>query len=87
MKYIVTVDDAGQEDIFLFPNRIHHDAMAEMLGHIKNQTHGNWKRIYRAPVAAGFVSPDNECYGHSETLNLKARPKDTDLLKTALSQS
>ena len=29
--------------------------MAESFEGIKNKTHGNWKRIYRVPVSAGFV--------------------------------
>jgi hypothetical protein len=80
MKYIVTVDETGTEDIFVFPKHIHHDAMAEMLEGIRNQTYGNWERIYRKPVAAGFINEKFECYGSSESLGVVSRKQDTQLL-------
>lgn len=80
MKYIVTRDESGNEEAFLFPRGIDHDAMAEVLARIKNQTHGNWKRVFREPVAAGFVDPSGRCHGRSETLGLPSRPEDTALL-------
>jgi len=80
MKYIVTKQSDGTEEIFLFPRKIDHDCMAEMLEHIRNQMHGDWKRVFREPVAAGFVE-DGECFGKSETLNLKSRPEDSKLLE------
>ena len=82
MKYIVTEDYDGNEEIFLFSKDINHDAMAEFLGYIKNQTHGNWIRVHRTPVSAGFVRNALECYGSSETLGLNSRPQDTALLKS-----
>ncbi len=85
VKYIVTIDENDREELFTFPRMVHHDAMAEMLGLIKNQTHGNWHRVRRMPVAAGFVNADNQCYGASETLGLIARPAlDSDLLRKQL---
>ena len=84
MKYIATKTEKGVEEIFTFPFAVHHDAMAEMLSHIRNQTHGQWKRVYREPISAGFVDSTGHCHGHSETLKLKARPGDTDLLKKQL---
>ena len=83
MKYIVTRDEDGREDIFVFPMRVHHDAMMESLRGIKNQTHGNWHRVFREPVSAGFVT-GSICHGNSETLNLSSRPEDTQLLKASL---
>jgi hypothetical protein len=80
MKYIVTCDKDGNEDLFLFPRSIHHDAMAEMLMHIKNQTFGNWERVFREPISAGFVD-GSRCHGKSESLGLESRPEDTILLK------
>jgi len=80
MKFITTRDEAGVEEVFVFPERIHHDAMAEVLGRIKNQTHGNWSRVMRRPVAAGWVDASWHCYGKSETLSMSARPEDTELL-------
>lgn len=79
MKFITTKDAEGREELFMFPSDIDHDAMAEVLGYIKNQTHGNWRRVFRKPVAAGFVS-GGKCHGKSETLGLSARPEDTALL-------
>lgn len=86
MKYITTCDDDGKEEIFLFPKSINHDAMAEVLGRIKNQTHGNWHRAHREPVAAGFVSADKKCFGRSESLGLDSRPEDTILLAKQMAQ-
>ena len=81
MKYIVTEDKNGKREIFTFPKSVDHDCMAEMLGHIKNQTGGNWERVRRQPISAGFVTPDNVCYGESYTLNLESwGEKDTELL-------
>ena len=80
MKFITTENEEGKEEIFLFPKNIDHDAMAEVLGRIKNHTHGNWRRVLRTPISAGFVSCDGKCHGNSETLGLQARPEDTILL-------
>lgn len=82
MKYICTEDDNGRQEIFLFPVTVNHSAIAEVLGCIRNHTHGNnWVRVGRIPVSAGFVNTDGACHGESITLNLKSRPeKDTELL-------
>lgn len=81
MKFITTKDENGKEEIFLFPRSIDHDAMAEMLERIKNHTHGNWRRVFRQPISAGFVDSKGVCGGKSETLGLAARPdEDTRLL-------
>lgn len=87
MKFITTKDENGIEELFAFPSRIHHDAMAEMLGHIKNQTHGNWKRVHRTPIAAGFVNASGQCNGRSETLGLDSRPQDSVLFAKQLSKA
>lgn len=87
MKYIVTKNEEGKEEIFVFPKAVNHDAMAEMLARIKNQTHGNWRRVTRTPVSAGFVRADGSCYGHSESLNLASRPEDAKLLALQLQAS
>lgn len=80
MKYITTEDENGKEELFLFPRGINHDAMAEVLGHIKNQTGGNWSRVRRMPVSAGFVDANGKCHGMSETLGLKSRTIDSEIL-------
>ena len=54
--------------------------MAESFEGIKNKTHGNWKRIYRVPVSAGFVDNDGNCFGKSESLSLESRKKEDTLL-------
>lgn len=72
MKYIVTEDENGVEDIFIFPAKVDHDCMAEMLARIKNQSWGNWERVYRRPIAAGFTD-GKTCWGRSETLNMDSR--------------
>ncbi len=75
------VDDNGLEDIFIFPRTIDHDCMEEVISRIKNSTTGNWERVWRRPISAGFVSPTGNCYGESITLDLKSRPdEDTKLL-------
>ena len=73
MKYIVTVREGNIEEMFVFPETINHDCMAEMISRIKNQSHGDWERICRTPIAAGFITTDGECYGRSETLGLDSR--------------
>lgn len=82
LKYICTKDSVGRLEIFSFPKSIAHDAMAEVLVGIKNQTTGDWRRIHRTPVSAGFISKDGVCFGRSFTLNLEAEEeRDTTLLK------
>ena len=81
MKYIVTEqpDADGLKEIFVFPEEVHHDCMAEAVSFIRNQSYGNWERIERKVVSAGFVR-GGECVGESETLGLKSDPEDTKLL-------
>ena len=82
MKYIVTVDEAGEELIFTFPSCINHDAFAEALECFRAFTTGKWERIHRWPISAGFIIA-GECSGGSETLGLSARETiDTKLYKS-----
>lgn len=75
MKYIVTKQkDTGIEEIFLFNDSINHDAFVESIVGIRSQTTGNWERIYRLPIAAGFFD-GLKCFGRSETLDLDSRKK------------
>lgn len=85
MKFITTRDEQGKEELFVFPRTVPHDAMAEVVGRIRNQMGGNWRRIRREPVSAGFVDAAGECFGHSETLGLSARPEDSVLLASQYS--
>ena len=79
MKYIVTRQPDGPEEIFIFPKAVHHDCMAEILGHIRNQSFSGWRRIHREPVSAGFIE-GGKCVGESESLGLRSRPEDSALL-------
>ena len=78
MKFIVTATEEGKEEMFLFPSVIQHDIMAEAVCAMKDKNYGNWKRIRRKPVAAGFVS-NGVCEGYSETLGMGSRPEDTGI--------
>jgi len=81
MKYICTKDEDGEEEIFTFPRSVDHDCMAEMLNKIKNHSTGNWKRVRRKPVSAGFVNDMGYCFGESITLDIKSRGDvDTEIL-------
>lgn len=79
MKYVVVHSDEAGEQLFIFPKSINHDEFAEVLSYIKQGDSQNWKRIFRAPIAAGFTD-GVKCYGLSETLRLKSRPGDAELL-------
>lgn len=81
MKYICIEDDDGKPEIIVFSNSINHDVMAESVERMKNQTHGNWERVIRSPVSAGFVTSDSKCHGRSESLGLDSRPEDTSILR------
>lgn len=79
MKYIVTKSNENKIEIFIFSRDIPHNVMAEAVSRMRNQTHDNWRRIDREPISAGFVE-GRKCVGESESLNLKSRVEDTELL-------
>lgn len=79
MKYIVTRDENGKEEIFIFPKKVHHDCMAEVLRKIRDQSYGRWNRVSREPISAGFYS-GGKCGGRSETLNLDSRGRLDEML-------
>jgi len=80
MKYIVTTQDAGMEEIFIFPESVPHNIMAESISHMRDQSWGSWERVTRKPISAGFIRW-GKCTGESESLSLKSRPdEDTRLL-------
>ncbi len=80
MKFITTTNEkTGEEEIFVFSSEIPHKVMAEAVEGLKNSAGPAWERVRRTPVAAGFVE-GGRCVGRSETLNLAARPQDTELL-------
>lgn len=80
MKYIVTTREDGIEEMFVFPDTINHDCMAEMLYRIKNHNGNGWKRVPRRPISAGFITVSGKCYGRSETLNLDSRGNEDTVL-------
>ena len=83
MKFITTKSETGKLEIFTFPREIDHDAFAEAIRRVRNQTRGEWRRISREPIRAGFVT-GGKCHGESETLKLKASDEDTALLAGVL---
>lgn len=83
MKYIVTEDNDGVKEIFVFPRNINHDCMAEALSGIRTAMCPGWERIRRKPVSAGFVA-QGICFGESISLRLKSADGDTALLGNAM---
>jgi len=82
MKYITTLQVSGKLEIFTFPDSVNHDCMAEAIGRMRNQSHGNWERVRRKPLSAGFVNASGICLGESESLGLVSRgDDDTSLLR------
>lgn len=80
MKYVVTRDESGKDEIFIFPKQINHDDFAEVLSYIKQYTGPRyWERQHRQPIAAGFYD-GKRCYGRSETLDLDSRGRLDEML-------
>jgi hypothetical protein len=82
MKYVVTQDEDGKEEIFIFPKRYNHDDFAGTINGLKTFKNGNpddWERHYKTPIAAGFTD-GKHCTGRSETLNLDSRGRIDELL-------
>ncbi len=80
MKYVTVRSDKSGEQLFIFPKNIDHNRFAEVLNNIKHGEANNWTRIYHEVISAGFTD-GVKCYGGSETLGVKSRPFDTELLK------
>lgn len=82
MKYIVTENEEGKQEIFMFPKRYNHDDMADTVNHLKSFKNNNprdWERHYKKPIAAGFTD-GKTCTGRSETLNLDSRGRLDEML-------
>ena len=79
MKYIVTKSEYGKEELFMFPESVNHDVFAQAVARLKNQSHGNWQRIDRDVISAGFTD-GKKCSGRSETLNLDSRGRLDEML-------
>ena len=82
MKYVVTKDENGKEELFMFPKAINHNDFADAVQRIKTYVNGNprdWIRLKRTPVAAGFTD-GKHCTGRSETLNLNSRGRLDEML-------
>ncbi|MFZ6655866.1 hypothetical protein [Undibacterium sp. TJN19] len=73
-KYIV-MQSGSEELIFIFPESIAHNHMAEAVCQVRQGIGGRWTKPHfnAKPISAGFVSNDGICYGKSETLNLGSR--------------
>jgi hypothetical protein len=80
MKYIVMNSAEAGKQLFIFPKSVDHDRMADVLSEVEQLIEGVFDNFYRTPVSAGFTD-GKDCYGKSESLNLKSNPKDTELLK------
>lgn len=78
------IDDKGLTILVTFPVTIDHDVMAEALSRMKNQTCGQWERVHREVVSAGFVNELLECHGESYSLGVPSDPNDTKLLRNQL---
>lgn len=69
-KYIVTENEDGIEEIFIFPKAIDHDAFYENALLIDNSL---YPEQFRFVTGAGFIDFDSNgeyrLYGRSETLN------------------
>lgn len=85
MKYIVTKDEDGVEEIFVFPKRYNHDDFAGDINGLRVRdpnNHREWSRKYKEPIAAGFTD-GKTCHGRSETLDLGSRgERDSSLLRS-----
>lgn len=87
MKYIRVEQENGQNEIITFPMGINHDVMYEGVMRLKNHIHGDWKRVYREIISAGFVAPDGKCFGRSITLGVGSLgDEDTEILKAQLKE-
>lgn len=80
MKYIVTTCPEHGEEIFTFPDCVHHVIMADAVGYMKDQNFGAWERVFREVISAGFIE-GRCCVGGSESLSMKSRPQDTAILE------
>lgn len=71
MKYIV-LKTGGAEMMIVFPEvLVHKEVAGAMSGLVKDAE----------VVGAGFVNPEGDCFGRSDSLGIKSRGKtDTELL-------
>lgn len=78
MKYIVFKHDEHGELLFAFPNKpiLVHAEVAEMLRAVKIEKGRSWGRdLFDAEiVSAGFIDKHGNCFGKSESLDIKSRP-------------
>lgn len=73
-KYVCFLDGAGHEVLETFDPEIIHAAYAESEGIPRDRL-----------ISAGFATVHGECYGHSTSLGISARPHaDTALLRARI---
>lgn len=81
MKYIMFRHKFGEgvvQDIpVIFPNQLIHKFMAKRLVHALSFDHN----IRAEVVSAGSINAEGVCYGESETLGVKSRPQDTEIIR------
>lgn len=81
MKYIVTENEYCENEIFIFPEIVSHDVMANAVKDLRLSL-VSVSSLIRVPVSAGFVK-NGKCTGESISLRLKCNPeRDNALLKT-----
>lgn len=70
MKYIIFEDFSGQAVPLLFPDRIRHEELREVIP-------------YSKVLSAGYVAADGggfRCHGESKELDARARPQDGEII-------
>lgn len=84
MKYVMirlTVGDMDRDIPFIFPDAQTHSTVSQYMCHMLRRDHPDASEI--KPISAGFlssVSLSPECYGESETLKLKSRKEDGEII-------
>jgi hypothetical protein len=61
----------------IFPNQLVHKSMAKWLIHALRRE----SDIDAEVVSAGFMNAEGTCHGESETLGVKSRPEDTNIIR------
>lgn len=68
----------------IFPHAIMHSDLANRIREqgYEESMHERYSEIRYKPVSAGFIGlPDMKCFGESESLSLKSRDQDTQIIQ------
>lgn len=97
MKYIIFEGTSeGHNTVFMpviFPDEMNHKDVADALAHVRVHPEGPFAGwwVWPKPVSAGFfqITAIGEvvCHDGSESLQLRARPGDSEIVAAALSVS